>query len=86
MNYIVESSVFLLLWGLKIPMKMSFIALEMWLFGVRNVLEFFKEFVRIILIGTFAKSDLLEKRLSYFSEPGNSLSFWLLPKKNNVVL
>ena len=32
-KYIVQSSVFLLLWGVKMQIKMNFMVLEIWLFG-----------------------------------------------------
>jgi len=35
----VKNNVFLLLWGFKIRIKVSFIVLEIWLFGFGKVLE-----------------------------------------------
>jgi len=40
-KYIVELSVFIFLWGFKMQMKMSFVDLEIWLFGFGNALEKF---------------------------------------------
>ena len=49
MKYIVEECVFLLLWGFKMQMKMSFMVLEIWLFWFGKVLKFFlKDFVQIL--------------------------------------
>ena len=38
-KYIIKDSVFLLLWGLKMRMKMSFMGLEIWFYIFRKVLE-----------------------------------------------
>ena len=47
-KYIIENSFFLFVWVFK--MKMSFLVLEIWLFGDGKVLEIFlKEFVRTML-------------------------------------
>ena len=46
LKYVVENCVFLLLWGFKMRMKMSFIVLHIWLFSFGKVLEIdLKEFV-----------------------------------------
>ena len=45
----IENGVFLFLWGSKMRMKMSFLALEIWSFGFGKVIDIFlKEFVRTL--------------------------------------
>ena len=46
---IIENSMFLLLWGLKMQMKISFMVLEIWSFGFGEVLEIIlKEFLQTL--------------------------------------
>ena len=45
MKYIVKNFVFLILYGFKMEMKISFLVLDIWLFGFGKVLlVFFKKF------------------------------------------
>ena len=72
---IVKNRIFLLLWGLNMQMKMSFLVLECWLFGNGKVLEIF---VRALGITFWVNTPLIVVSLFEANYIGSTDSLLIL--------